>query len=137
MKPLTHFGPGSELPAWMESLDRRCFGEAWGGLSGHEETWAVANEAFVIWALNPAAAEAELLRIAVEPELRRRGLGRELLRSCEAPLKALGIGTLLLEVRVSNGSARALYAAQGWHQDGLRKGYYRDGEDAALYRKEL
>jgi len=42
-----------------------------------------------------------------------------------------------LEVGVSNAAARRLYEAAGWRESGLRKGYYRDGEDAALYAKRL
>ena len=132
-----HLGPGSELPAWVEDLDRRCFGETWGTLAGHEDAWGIPNKAFALWSIHPALFEAELLRIAVEPTIRQKGLGRELLSVCEAELRALGIRTLLLEVRVSNTAAGALYTSQNWQQDGLRRAYYTDGEDAALYRKEL
>lgn len=75
--------------------------------------------------------------MAVGPSLRGHGLGRALLGACEDELSRMGITTLLLEVRVSNGAARALYEAAGWKQDGLRKAYYKNGEDAALYRKAL
>lgn len=132
-----HLGPGSELPAWLEDLDRRCFGETWGALASHEEAWGLPDKAFALWSLHPALFEAELLRIAVDPALRHQGTGQAVLNACEGELRALGIKTLLLEVRVSNTAARALYAAQNWWQDGLRKAYYKDGEDAALFRKEL
>ncbi|HET8900439.1 MAG TPA: hypothetical protein VFM84_00760, partial [Holophagaceae bacterium] len=62
---------------------------------------------------------------------------RTLLRACEAELAAAGIRDLHLEVRVSNAAARSLYAGAGWRESGLRKGYYRDGEDAVLYAKRL
>ncbi len=130
-------GPGSELPAWVEVLDRACFGESWGPLAGHEQAWGFLDQAFALWSLNTAVAEAELLRMAVDPGLRGHGLGRALLSACETELSRMGVTTLLLEVRVSNGPARALYEAAGWKQDGLRKAYYKNGEDAALYRKAL
>lgn len=135
--PIFHLGPGSELPAWVEALDRTCFGEPWGPLSGQEQAWGFLDQAFALWSLNAVAAEAELLRIAVDPSLRGHGLGRALLEACETEMSRVGITTLLLEVRVSNLAARALYEAAGWKQDGLRKAYYKNGEDAALYRKAL
>lgn len=137
MKELFHLGPGSSSPAWVEEQDRNCFGEPWGDLAGHEQAWGFQNEAFAIWSLNALAGEAELLRIAVDSSHRGHGLGRALLGACEAELSRMGITTLLLEVRVSNAAARALYEASGWKQDGLRKAYYKNGDDAALYRKSL
>lgn len=130
-------GPGSELPAWLESLDAEAFGSAWGPLADHEALWASEGQAFARWSLVPSAAEAELLRIAVAPGARRKGLARELLRRCEAALEELGIRWLRLEVRVSNVAARALYEREGWAFEGLRPAYYRNGEDAALYLKWL
>ena len=135
MNELFHLGPGSGSPIWMEELDRNCFGEPWGDLAGHEQAWGFQNKAFAIWSLNAVAGEAELLRIAVDSSHRGHGLGRALLGACEAEFIRMGITTLLLEVRVSNAPARALYEASGWKQDGLRKAYYKNGEDAALYRK--
>jgi len=48
-----------------------------------------------------------------------------------------GVQVLHLEVRVSNTAARALYESEGWVYQGLRKGYYRNGESAALYSLDL
>jgi len=134
---LIHFGPGSALPAWVEALEREAFGEAWGPLDDLEQMWALEGLGYARWQVIPAAGEAELLRIAVRPEGRGRGLGRRLLRSSTEALKALGVSELHLEVRVSNESARKLYEAEGWHSTGTRKAYYRDGEDAALYGKRI
>ncbi len=134
---LFHLGPGSGAPAWLEELDRICFNEPWGDLAGHEQAWCLHNKAFAIWSINTVAGEAELLRMAVDPSHRGHGLGRALLSACEAELSRMGITIFLLEVRVSNTAARALYEASGWKQDGLRKAYYKNGEDAALYRKPL
>ncbi len=128
-------GPGSAAPAWLEELDRVCFGEPWGDLAGHEQAWGFQNKAFAVWSVNEVAGEAELLRMAVESSHRGQGLGNALLDECAAALGHMGITTFLLEVRVSNAAARALYEAAGWTQDGLRKAYYKNGEDAALYRK--
>jgi ribosomal-protein-alanine N-acetyltransferase len=134
---LLALGPGSELPAWIEALDGEVFSQAWGPVADHERIWAVEGEAFARWSVIPAAGEAELLRVAVAPAARRKGLGRELLRGCEAALRLAGIGALRLEVRVSNDAARSLYESEGWRMEGLRPRYYRNGEDAALYGKDL
>ena len=48
--------------------------------------------------------------------------------------------SILLEVRPSNEAARALYAAAGFTEIGIRKGYYPDGggrEDAVVLQLEL
>lgn len=128
---------GGPLPAWLQALDAATFGEAWGEPAPHEAIWMLAGAAYARWSLVPPAGEAELLRVAVEPSRRGQGLARELLAACEAELAEAGIRDLHLEVRVSNAAARALYAGSGWRDAGLRKGYYRDGEDAALYAKRI
>ena len=44
--------------------------------------------------------------------------------------RLLGIWDILLEVRVSNAPAIALYESLGFVRDGIRKNYYPGGEDA-------
>jgi ribosomal-protein-alanine acetyltransferase len=132
---VVHLGPGHRAPAWVETVDRACFGDAWGVLDECEHIWAVQPDAFARWRILPEVHEAELLRIGVNPEARRRGLGRALLRHCQRELEQMGIEVLHLEVRVSNASARALYESEGWRYRGVRKAYYRDGETAALYSR--
>lgn len=134
---IRHLGPGSQVPAWIEELDRACFHEAWGDLEEMEHLWALEGQGFARWRVIPSAGQAELLRIAVAPEARRAGVARRLLRHSETRLAAMGVAELDLEVRLSNADARSLYEAEGWRRAGLRKGYYRDGEDAVLYAKAL
>jgi ribosomal-protein-alanine N-acetyltransferase len=123
------------VPAWVEAIDRACFGDAWGPLDENEHIWAVRSIAFARWRVIPEVREAELLRLAVAPEERRDGHGRRLLRLSQARLALAGVEVLHLEVRVSNRAARALYESEGWVYQGERKGYYRDGESAALYTR--
>ena len=134
---MIHLGPGSALPAWLEALERAAFGSAWGALEDHEQIWLIEGFAYARWSLVAAVGEAELLRIAVAPEVRGQGLGRRLLRSSVEALRTLGVTHYRLEVRVSNAPARRLYEAEGWQFQGIRQGYYRDGEDAGLYCKTL
>jgi ribosomal-protein-alanine N-acetyltransferase len=42
-----------------------------------------------------------------------------------------------LEVRASNTAAQSLYEDMGFVYDGINKGYYDDGEDAYLMKKNL
>lgn len=137
MSDLLHLGPGSEVPVWIEALERDAFGKPWGDLDDHEHLWAIQPWGFARWQAIPAAQQAELIRITVAPAQRRAGQGRALLRHCQAELARMDINTLFLEVRIGNAGARALYEGEGWVQTGLRRGYYRDGEDAVLYRRDL
>ena len=80
---------------------------------------------------------AELLRILVDPQQRRRGLGRTLLEALVEACAARGAEVLSLEVRAENTPAQALYGAMGMRQGGRRRAYYADGEDALLYAMDL
>ena len=128
--------PGEGLPDWVARLDRTAFGTAWKAPAVHEALWLVPGVAFARWSRVPAAGEAELLRIAVDPAHRGRGLGRRLLEACQRDLEAEGLVHLFLEVRVSNAAAIQLYRVCGWKPCGRRPGYYPDGEDAALFQRE-
>ena len=81
-----------------------------------------------------AGDEAEILTIAVRPNHQRCGAGRTLLNACFESWQRDGVQTAFLEVRASNHGARALYAATGWLEAGVRHGYYRDGEAAIVMR---
>lgn len=134
--PLLRLETGSDLPEWIETLERQVFGDTWGPLDADEVLWAIPNVAFARWRRSLPVGEGELLRLAVAPEARGRGLGRRLLREGLRTLNAEGIHLFHLEVRISNKPARALYASEGWKEVGLRPRYYRDGETAVLYRWE-
>jgi ribosomal protein S18 acetylase RimI-like enzyme len=125
---------GALLPDWVTRLDRTAFGTAWKAPADHEVLWMIPAVAFARWACIPAAGEAELLRIAVDPAHQGLNLGRLLLEACQRELAAEGLLNLFLEVRASNAAAIQLYGACGWRHCGLRPGYYPDGEDALLFR---
>lgn len=90
--------------------------------------------------MSVAAGECHLLNICVHPLYQRRGLGRALVEFLLARARAKGARTALLEVRVSNRVAYRLYTRLGFHEVGMRRGYYpaRVGrEDAILLAREL
>lgn len=74
-----------------------------------------------------AAGEAHLLDVAVDPSLRGRGIGGQLVAALRARLQDLGATAMTLEVRASNVAARALYRRLGFEEAGERPGYYPDG----------
>ena len=79
----------------------------------------------------------ELINIAVSPTHKKRGVGRALMKDCIERAKKANADRLLLEVRPSNAAAIGLYRAFGFKDDGIRKGYYADGEDALLMSLNL
>ena len=82
--------------------------------------------------------EADMMNLAVVPELRRRGTAQALLQALQERLAARGIGSLTLEARASNLPAQRLYTAAGFACIGRRPNYYlAPREDALILRKEL
>ena len=93
--------------------------------------------------LSVLAGELEVLNMAVHPEARGRGLSRPLMAYALADtlegghrirreLEPEGWENGVLEVRVGNAPARALYSGLGFAEAGMRKRYYSDGEDALI-----
>ena len=80
---------------------------------------------------------AELLNIAVDTAYRGRGIGEMLLTAVHEQAKRLGAERILLEVRVSNAPAIALYKKHGYEKIAVRKNYYGNGEDADIMEKKL
>ena len=76
--------------------------------------------------------EMHLLKIAVLPEWRLRGIGAWLLAECMREEKANGAYRILLEVRPSNRSAVAMYGKMGFSLIGKRRKYYPDTREDAL-----
>ncbi|MBI5570801.1 MAG: ribosomal protein S18-alanine N-acetyltransferase [Desulfomonile tiedjei] len=76
--------------------------------------------------------EAHLLNIAVHPDFRGRGLGREIMAHLETLCRQEGLTTIILEVARRNGRARNLYRKCGFETTGFRKNYYPAIKDDAL-----
>ncbi|MBU2957108.1 GNAT family N-acetyltransferase [Paracoccus sp. 1_MG-2023] len=83
------------------------------------------------------AGEAELLTLAVDLALRRRGIARELLAEFADRAARLGAEEAFLEVAADNVAARSLYLRNGWVEAGLRPRYYGPATDAIVMRSRL
>jgi ribosomal-protein-alanine N-acetyltransferase len=79
----------------------------------------------------------EVVSIAVESGLRRRGISRMLMLGLESRFRADRVKTVRLEVGVENDAAIRLYESLGYEAVGLRRGYYPDGSDAWVMVKNL
>jgi ribosomal-protein-alanine N-acetyltransferase len=137
----------ADLPG-LAALEAVSFSAPWD--AAFLSTW-LAPERGAVWLLRAAApgpalagyalfqllpfGECELLRVAVAPGLRRRGLAGRLLTVCLASLAAAGRPVCFLEVRASNRAAISLYERLAFAPAGRRAGYYADGEDALLFRR--
>lgn len=74
-----------------------------------------------------------IISIAVIPEYRRRGIGRELMvKAMEAMKNIYNVSEYYLEVRVSNQPAINLYKKLGYRVVQRVPSYYLDGEDAFI-----
>lgn len=131
----------------MHTLERRCFSLPW---TEEQCRAAFAQPAFTAFGLfqGPellayisvyhALDELEILNLAVTPEERRKGFGRRILDAALHVARKMGMQKALLEVRVSNHAAIALYRSCGFRQIGVRPRYYTDsGEDALIYACSL
>ena len=97
----------------------------------HDCRVAVSHRRVVGFLVARATApdEKEILNIAVEPPLRRSGLGRILMETVLA--EARGINWFL-EVRESNAAAINLYETLGFMPRGRRENYYHEPPEAAI-----
>ena len=126
----------------ISALDLECFSDPWserdicsvisteGGMcfSAIDEDGSIV--AYVIARL--IAPEAEIYRVAVRGDKRRRGIGYRLLDYAIKTKRGHGLETVFLEVRESNVPARNLYKAHGFKEIGERKNYYHNPTENAV-----
>lgn len=77
---------------------------------------------------------ADLLTLAVAPAQRRSGVGRLLLDAVLQEARRRRMREVVLEVRVDNAPALALYRSAGFETLSRRRGYYADGADGVVMR---
>lgn len=83
------------------------------------------------------AGEGHLIRIAIEPAFRGKGLGQRFVAWLLEDMKKNKIENIYLEVRQSNRPAVRMYEHAGFEHVGIRRRYYEDGEDAVLMSLSL
>lgn len=81
--------------------------------------------------------ELHITLVAVAPAWRRRGFGQRVLEALLEAGRSGGAGRATLEVAAGNGAALGLYGAAGFRTAGVRRGYYRNGDDALIQWRSL
>lgn len=103
-------------------------------LKGTTYAWVAEVEGRLAGSLTmwEVAGEAEIANVAVHPDFWRQGIGHALVQTALDKAAELGFERVMLEVRASNQAAQSLYRAFGFVEDGRRRAYYVNGEDAVL-----
>jgi ribosomal-protein-alanine N-acetyltransferase len=99
-----------------------------------EDDGALAG--YVVWQEDAQLAEGHLLNIAIQPQSRRKGMGRELLNHALEKMREHMMTLCRLEVREGNTPAQALYAQAGMSIQCRNRGYYEE-EDALIFSLKL
>jgi len=81
--------------------------------------------------------KGHVVSVAVMPESRRQGIGRELVTSSLKALELHGAEECFLEVRTANDEAVRLYKQMGFDTVRTVSHYYHDGADAYLMSARL
>ena len=121
-------------------IENTCFSEPWSRkslelLCSDGGFGVVAIEDGVVAAYGGMTCvldEGAITNIAVLPDFRRRGLGREIVSALKSEACKRGVCVVFLEVRESNEGAIALYLSEGFSECGKRKGFYRHPTEDAI-----
>ncbi|MCK5874693.1 MAG: GNAT family N-acetyltransferase/peptidase C39 family protein [Alcanivoracaceae bacterium] len=122
-----------------DRLSRRSF-RRW--ISGEHRAFKVATvdgvlAGYILIILHRGTRLARLYSIAVDSQMRGRGLGRKLIEAGEKAARAAGRIDMRLEVRKDNDAAIQLYEQLGYHRFGEYEDYYEDHQDAFRYQKRI
>jgi ribosomal-protein-alanine N-acetyltransferase len=90
-----------------------------GGIAGYIVFWLIEGE-------------MHIMSVAVRRDLRRKGIGAEVLTRSLARARELGGRYVFLEVREHNSAGIRLYRKTGFRVVYKRKGYYTDTKEDAL-----
>ena len=101
----------------------------------------IKKEQNCIAILGLTGREVEIYFIGVAESLRGRGLGKNLLKSIISFSKNYGADFIVLEVGISNISAKNMYLSLNFLECGIRKNYYRTSsgvlEDAIIMKLKV
>jgi len=81
----------------------------------------------------------DLYWIAVDPNARRKGVGRALITACEEAVHELGGHILIAETSgtAEYASTREFYVSVGYDNEATIKDFYKPGDDLKIYTKHL
>ncbi len=140
----------TEAAARMAAIHAASFARPWSTLDFERllgERGVIGDGLFLGTSTKPAGFvlsrmvldEAEILTVAIVPEVRGKGLSIPLLERHLDELSRRGIRTVHLEVEEENHPALALYRRFGFTQTGRREGYYQkpDGSRVAALTMAL
>lgn len=122
----------ADLP-WILALEQRSYDFPW-TVKGFENSleqglnylfYSADGQKLGYCCILPVLDEAHVLNICVAPEHQGKGVASEAFKKILAKLQENHYQMTLLEVRQSNEPALKLYQSLGFHQDGIRKNYYR------------
>lgn len=91
-----------------------------------------ANEIIGYYGFYSIPPEAHIANVGIVKSRQGQGLGKILMEHFLKTAYSLGDYDCTLEVRPTNEKALNLYKKYGFKQEGLRKKYYGDGEDAVI-----
>ena len=81
--------------------------------------------------------KGRIFTLAVKEAYRGRGVGTQLINKICDVLNEKGVSVASLEVRMNNIPAQHFYLRRGFVPAWVERGYYTDGEDALVMKKEL
>jgi ribosomal-protein-alanine N-acetyltransferase len=80
--------------------------------------------------------KGHVVSIAVLPEHRKKGIGKKLMLEGMKAMKEYGADEYVLECRITNEPALAMYKSLGFTVVRELRGYYHDGESAYLMSRK-
>lgn len=125
----------------IASIERICFSIPWDeqSISDSMSGSAYFNIAYIhnkpagYMSMQVCCGEGDIMRVAVLPEFRRRGIAGALLKQCFSANK---LDAVFLDVRENNIPAIKLYESFGFEKIGARKNYYSNPTENALMMKK-
>lgn len=130
-------------------LEKLCFGEE--GFSKKQISYLIRKAkgevvvikisgeivASLILLFRKNSRHIRLYSMLVSPEMRGKGLAKEMILYSEEKAKEMGLKKLSLEVNEKNHAAIQLYETVGFQIFHRKKNYYKDGNSAFVMRKIL
>lgn len=126
--------------AVVSEIEKMCFTMPW-SRDGFEAALSMQGNVFIVYEKNDEILgycgyygvldEAEITNVAVHPDMRNRGIGRDMVSALLSKANKAGIKRVLLEVRESNDLAIHLYEELGFKKLGIRKDFYEQPRENA------